>query len=40
MLTLEEKKILEENGYTNIKNLGSIEEAGLYLNLPILINNH
>ena len=33
------KKILEENGYTNIKNLGSIEEAGLYLNLPILINN-
>jgi phage shock protein E len=30
------KKILEDNGYTNVKNLGSIEEAGSYLKLPIL----
>jgi len=34
-----EKKILEENGFTNVKNLGSIEMASKFLNQPIIINN-
>ena len=34
------KKILEENGYTNVKNLGSIQDAGNYLKLPVINNNH
>ena len=33
------KKILEENGYTNVKNLGSIQDAGNYLKLPVIENN-
>ena len=33
------KKILEENGYTNVKNLGSIQDAGNYLKLPVIYNN-
>ena len=33
------KKILEENGFTNVKNLGSIEMASKFLNQPIIINN-
>ena len=33
------KKILEENGYTNVKNLGSIQDAGNYLKLPVINNN-
>ena len=33
------KKILEENGYTNVKNLGSIQDAGNYLKLPVIDNN-
>jgi phage shock protein E len=33
------KKILEENGYTNVKNLGSIQDAGNYLKLPVVNNN-
>ena len=33
------KKILEENGYTNVKNLGSIQNAGNYLKLPVIYNN-
>ena len=32
------KKILEENGFTNVKNLGSIEMASKFLNQPIIIN--
>jgi len=34
------QKILEENGYTNVKNLGSIQDAGNYLKLPVINNNH
>ena len=33
------KKILEENGYTNVKNLGSIQDAGNFLKLPVIYNN-
>ena len=33
------KKILEENGYTNVKNLGSIQDAGNSLKLPVIYNN-
>ena len=33
------KKILEENGYTNVKNLGSIQDAGNYLKLPVIDSN-
>ena len=33
------KTILEENGYTNVKNLGSIQDAGNYLKLPVINNN-
>ena len=33
------KKILEENGYTNVKNLGSIQDAGSFLKLPVIYNN-
>ena len=33
------KKILEENDYTNVKNLGSIQDAGNYLKLPVIDNN-
>ena len=33
------QKILEENGYTNVKNLGSIQDAGNYLKLPVINDN-